>query len=236
MTFIFLKGIYCIKYYKILNVLDASSVPSLVSPLKPVPVEWEGLRLASRGKPISCPWAVLETRGSSWVSNHREPSNREESKNWKWNFKKACCEDSCWVPPFLGKWHVSTSREARGTGASSKHRQLVIHPALLKSVALPQRYRSTSRYRSELKGYRTSLEKRHLNSFICIRHHFCLITLECKNNKTKEKKQQRGFVYYLLTKRKAKYSLSFTNRLRRIAMSVWKHLTSEVSDTIGIIW
>lgn len=112
------------------------STPSLASPVKPVPGKWEGLRLPVRGKPISCPLAVSEIRRSSWVSNHREPSNREESKNWKRNFKKACCMDSYWVPPFPGKQDVSISRKARSTGASSKNLELAIHPTLFKMVTV----------------------------------------------------------------------------------------------------
>lgn len=110
------------------------STPSPAGPVKPVPAKWEGLRLPERGKPISCPLTVSEIRRSSWVSNHREPSNREESKNWKWNFKKACCMDSPWVPPFPGKQDVSISRKACSTGASSKHLELAIHPTLFKTV------------------------------------------------------------------------------------------------------
>lgn len=112
------------------------STPSLASPVKPVPGKWEGLRLPVRAKPISWPLRVSEIRLSSWVSNHREPSNREESKNWKWNLKKACCMGSYWVPPFPGKQGVSISRKARSSGASSKHWEPAIHPTLFKTVTV----------------------------------------------------------------------------------------------------
>lgn len=85
-------------------------------------------------------------------------------------------------------------------------------------------------------------KKKIINLFIGKRHHFYLVFLECNQ---KKKSREKGFVYYLLTKRKAKYSLSSKKIIkessnacvgtRQVTSAIWQVQSDKAAQVLILV-
>lgn len=149
---------------------------------------------------MRCPRAVPETRHSSWVSNHKKLSHREESTKLEMKFQEGLL--GFWLNPCFPRRATSQHSERPAARWHLLSTCSLWSTQLCLKLWWGHRVQET---RSDTGGSWEALEsvqkKNNLKVFSSIGHYFCFVTPECNQ-------QKQSFVCYLLTKRKAKCSLS----------------------------